>query len=43
MQLDKDNDSPDNFVIAKIRDNTLKVTRSSPTTYDVSVTIEEVW
>ena len=43
MQLDKDNDSPDNFVIAKFRDNTLKVTRSSPTTYDVSVTIEEVW
>ena len=43
FQADMDNDNPDQFAICKFRDNSLKATRSSPNTYDVSVTVEEVF
>ncbi len=39
---DKDNLNPDQPAICRFRDD-LKATRSSPSTWDISVTIEEVW
>ncbi len=43
FQPDKSNSNPDQFAIARFRDNSLKVKRSAFNVYDVSIVIEEVW
>ena len=43
FQPDANNNSPDQFALCKIRNNSLKAIRSSPNTFDISLTIEEVW
>ena len=43
FQPDKDNYNPDQFAIARFKQNSLKVTRSAFSVYDIFVSIEEVW
>ena len=43
FQPDANNNSPDQFALCKFRNNSLKAIRSSPNTFDISLTIEEVW
>ena len=43
FQPNKDNQNPDGFAIARFKENSLKATRSSFNTYDISLKIEEVW
>ena len=43
FQANKDDDSPDQFAIAKFRDNNFKATQVAPSLYNISVTIEEVF
>lgn len=41
--LGSGNNNPDQFAICRFKDNSLKATRSSFNTYDISLSIEEVW
>ena len=43
FQPDKDNNNPDQFAIAKFKNNSLKATQSAFNVYDISISIEEVW
>ena len=43
FQPDSSNNNPDQFAICKFKDNSLKATQSSFNTYDISLSIEEVW
>jgi len=43
FQPDSSNNNPDQLCIAKFKDNSLKATQSSFNTYDISLSIEEVW
>ena len=43
FQVDSSKMTPDQFMIAKFKQNSLKIKRTSPTTHNISVTIEEVW
>ena len=43
FQPDSSNNSPDQFCIARFKDNSLKATQSSFNVYDISLSIEEVW
>ena len=43
FQADNTNNSTDQFAIVRIRDKSLKATRVAPNTYDISLTLEEVW
>ena len=41
FQANGDRFTPDQFMIAKFKDNSLKITRTSPTTHTISIIIEE--
>ena len=43
FQPDNTNNGTDQFAIVRIRDKSLKATRVAPNTYDISLTLEEVW
>jgi len=43
FQPDSSNNNPDQFCIAKFKDNSLKATQSAFNVYDISLSIEEVW
>jgi hypothetical protein len=43
FQPDNSNNNPDQFCIAKFKDNSLKATQSAHNVYDISLSIEEVW
>jgi len=43
FQPDSNNNNPDQFCIAKFKDNSLKATQSAFNVYDISLSIEEVW
>ena len=43
FQPDSSNNNPDQFCIARFKDNSLKATQSSFNVYDISLSIEEVW
>ena len=43
FQPDNSNNKPDQFFIAKFKNNSLKATQSAFNVYDISLTIEEVW
>lgn len=43
FQPDGSNNNPDQFCIAKFKDNSLKATQSAYNVYDISLSIEEVW
>ena len=43
LQPDSSNNNPDQFAIVRGVANSLKATRSSPSTYDISLSLEEVW
>lgn len=43
FQPDSSNNNPDQFCIAKFKDNSLKATQSAFNVYDISISIEEVW
>ena len=43
MQIDNTNNSPNQFVLCRIKENSLKVTQSAFNVYDISLTIEEIW
>ena len=43
FQPDNSNNNPDQFCIAKFKNNSLKATQSSHNVYDISLSIEEVW
>ena len=43
FQPDKDNSNPDQFAICRFKNNSLKAAQSSFNTYDISLSIEEVW
>tara|TARA_Y100001973_G_C5197986_1_gene335624 strand:- start:265 stop:1623 length:1359 start_codon:yes stop_codon:yes gene_type:complete len=43
FQPDNTNNNPDQFAIARIKDNSLKATQSAINLYDISLTIEECW
>ena len=40
---DRSNTSPDNFVIARIRNDSLDAKRVAPNLYEISLIIEETW
>tara|TARA_Y100000310_G_C20613626_1_gene779391 strand:- start:346 stop:1443 length:1098 start_codon:yes stop_codon:yes gene_type:complete len=43
FQPDSSNNNPDQFCIARFKNNSLKATQSSFNVYDISLSIEEVW
>jgi len=43
FQPDSSNNNPDQFCIARFKDNSLKATQSAFNVYDISLSIEEVW
>ena len=42
MQIDNTNNSPDQFAIVKIKENSLKAKQSAFNVYDISLTLEEI-
>ena len=43
FQSDNTNNSPDNFSIARVRENSISFKQSAYNIYDISMTIEETW
>jgi hypothetical protein len=43
FQPDNSNNNPDQFCIARFKNNSLKATQSAHNVYDISLSIEEVW
>ena len=43
FQADGNRYTPDQFMIAKFKNDSLEIVRTSPTTHQISIEIEEVW